>query len=244
MGLVKRVLRPFYARAFELYRRYFFDRALGWHRLEFEAGEPRRAMLAQAMDYASHSVEGDYLEFGVSTGRTFVAAWEHAQRAGLARMRFFAFDSFRGLPEARGVDALGFQHAAFEAGAYACSDEEFRALLKRRGVDASRVTLVPGWYSEVLNPATASTLPLKTAAVVWIDCDFYESTVSVLDFLTPYVQDGTLLVFDDWFCFRGDPERGEQRAFREWLERNTSIRATELLRFGWHGTSFILRRPA
>lgn len=244
MGFVRRVLRPLYARAFDIYRRYFFDRALGWHRLDLEAGAPRRAMLAQAMDYARHSVEGDYLEFGVSVGRTFVAAWEHAQRAGLADMRFFAFDSFQGLPEARGVDAAGFQHADFGPGSYACSAEEFRAILRARRIDLTRVTLVPGWYADVLTPATAAGLPLKKAAVVWIDCDFYESTVTVLDFVTPYVQEGTLLVFDDWFCFRGDPERGEQRAFREWLERNPTIRATELLRFGWHGTSFILRGPA
>jgi hypothetical protein len=87
-------------------------------------------------------------------------------------------------------------------------------------------------------------LPLRKAALVWIDCDFYESTVPVLEFITDYVQDGTLLIFDDWFCFRGDPERGEQRAFAEWLARNPWIRAGELLRFGWHGSSFILRCAA
>jgi O-methyltransferase len=240
-AFLKRLLRPAYAGLFEIYDRHFFGPALLRRRRDLDATDPRRMMLAQAMDYARHSVEGDYLEFGVSRGGTFVAAWEYARRSELESMRFYAFDSFQGLPEAQGVDSRGFQHADFAPGGYACSEADFRGTLARARVDPARVTIVPGWYSEVLGAGRAPTLPLRKAAVVWIDCDFYESTVPVLEFLTAYVQDGTLLIFDDWFCFRGDPERGEQRAFAEWLARNPGVRASELLRFGWHGSSFILR---
>jgi O-methyltransferase len=238
---LKRLLRPAYARLFEIYDRRFFAPALARRRRDLDATDPRRMMLAQAMDYARHSVEGDYLEFGVSKGGTFVAAVEYARKSELDAMRFYAFDSFQGLPAPKGLDSRGFQHADFTPGGYACSETDFRGILARARVDPARVTIVAGWYSEVLGAGSGLALPLRRAAVAWIDCDFYESTVPVLEFLTRYVQDGTLLIFDDWFCFRGDPERGEQRAFAEWLARNPWIRATELLRFGWHGTSFILR---
>ena len=29
-----------------------------------------------------------------------------------------------------------------------------------------------------------------------------------------------MIVFDDWWIYRGHPDRGEPRAFREWVEEN------------------------
>jgi hypothetical protein len=102
------------------------------------------------------------------------------------------------------------------------------------------VKAVKGWYDKVLNEETKKKLPLKKAAVVMVDCDLYESTVPVLNFITDYLQEGTVIVFDDWFCYRADPDRGEQKAFREWLKRNPSIKVTEYNRFGVEGNSFIV----
>jgi len=61
-----------------------------------------------------------------------------------------------------------------------------------------------------------------------------------MNFVTVYLQDGTVLIFDDWFCFRGNPNKGEQKAFREWLERHHSIKVTQFHKFGWGGNSFIV----
>jgi O-methyltransferase len=60
------------------------------------------------------------------------------------------------------------------------------------------------------------------------------------------LQTGTVIAFDDWFCFKGDPGKGEQRAFREWLEKNSAFDAIEFHKFGWSGNSFIIRanRPS
>ena len=38
--------------------------------------------------------------------------------------------------------------------------------------------------------------PLKPVAVAWVDCDLYESTQPVLEFLTGRLQDGSLIFFD------------------------------------------------
>lgn len=193
------------------------------------------------MEFATHSrLQGDYLEFGVNRGGSFVSAYYFAKRSNLQAMKFYAFDSFEGLPEISGIDADGFSH--FSKGSFACDIEEFKGILGEKGVDLSRVQLIPGWYNESLNRQTKEQLPLKTAAVIWVDCDLYESTVPVLDFITDYVQDGTVLIFDDWFCFRGAPDRGERKAFSEWLERNPDLTATEFHKFDWGGNSFILHR--
>ncbi|WP_044252706.1 hypothetical protein [Isosphaera pallida] len=49
-----------------------------------------------------------------------------------------------------------------------------------------------------------------------VDCDLYSSAKVVLEFITPLMVDGTILIFDDWYCFRGHPQRGERAAFAEW----------------------------
>ena len=76
--------------------------------------------------------------------------------------------------------------------------------------------------------------------MAWIDCNFYSSTRTVLDFVKPYLQYGTLMFFEDWFSFRADPNSGEQRAFREWLDRNPHLSGVELMRCGWCGNSFVI----
>ena len=194
--------------------------------------------LALYFTYTSR-LEGDYLEFGVYNGDSFISAYHFAQLLELREMRFYAFDSFEGLPEPRGVDREGFTH--FSRGQYRCDLQQFRRNLERKSVDMTRVHCVEGFYEETLTEATKRALPLRRAAVLWIDCDLYESTVAALDFAAGYVQDGTMIVFDDWFAYRGDPTRGERRAFTEWLERHPDLTAVEYHRFGVCGMSFILR---
>jgi hypothetical protein len=71
-----------------------------------------------------------------------------------------------------------------------------------------------------------------------VDCDFYESTVPVLNFLTSKLSVGSVIMFDDWRCYRNLPDFGQQRACREWLEANPQIKLNELLSVGWHGIAF------
>ena len=63
----------------------------------------------EAIDSAMRHVKatnliGDYYEFGLYRGYTFWSAQKSAEGLGLARMRFYGFDSFTGLPEVTGED--------------------------------------------------------------------------------------------------------------------------------------------
>ena len=54
-----------------------------------------------------------------------------------------------------------------------------------------------------------------------IDCDLYESAVSVFQFLDPLLQEGSVLYIDDLFAgYRGSPEKGVTKAFLEWQSRS------------------------
>jgi hypothetical protein len=50
----------------------------------------------------------------------------------------------------------------------------------------------------------------------------------------------TVLIFDDWFAYKGRLDRGEAKAFREWLDANPSIQATEYHKSGRTMNSFIM----
>jgi hypothetical protein len=183
----------------------------------------------------NNKIRGDYAEFGVFTGRTTVEAYRASCRFGFTDMRFLLFDSFQGLPTISGKDVGG----PFVEGEFSCSREEFTRNLQSFGVNLSRCEIAEGFYDETL---TAPDLPERNIAVAWIDCDLYESTVPVLNFLTDRLVNGAVLIFDDWYCFDGGEQRGEQLACAEWLVAHPEIKLVEYQNFHWAGKSFIVNR--
>lgn len=182
-------------------------------------------MVRLAMQYVMNErIAGDYVEFGVYKGATFVEAWGAAEEMGLDEMRFVACDSFQGLPTDGGP---------FRAGQFASPRAEFDATLRANRVPPGRVRVIEGFFTPEM--------PLPDqVAVAWIDCDLYESAVPVLDALTDRLVDGAVLAFDDWFTHRGRPDQGEQKACAEWLERNPAIGLIPWRDFHWAGKAFLV----
>lgn len=199
---------------------------------------PRFTALDELADYlVGAEVEGDYVEFGVWQGANFAYAWKVLTPC-FPRMRFFAADSFQGLPRPRQIDAEDGYSSNFHENDFACSRDEFLNNLQKQGVDPTKVACIPGWFQDTLNDAHPVAGRIDRVAAAWIDCDLYESTVSVLSYLTRRMSVGTVLLFDDWRCFRNLPERGQQRACREWLDANPRLGLRELFSFGWNGLAF------
>ncbi|MGG5807960.1 TylF/MycF/NovP-related O-methyltransferase [Falsiroseomonas sp. CW058] len=226
----------------------------------------RGALFYKAFEVAG--LWGDYVEFGVYSGATMSNAWWCAKRhldlfasgawdhslAGdrdatkraiadsFRRMRFIGFDSFEGIPPA----APGENAGPFAAGTYAAAEEVPRGHLARTGVDMGQVHFVKGFFNETCTPQTAAALGLREIAVLHIDSDLYSSALTALDFCTPFLRDGSVVIFDEWFQFNGSPVEGEQRAFAEWRERNPDWNAQELAREATSRMGFVLnrRRPA
>ncbi|HEX5483538.1 MAG TPA: TylF/MycF/NovP-related O-methyltransferase [Terriglobia bacterium] len=152
------------------------------------------------------------------------------------KMRFFAFDSFCGLPDPRGVDRSS---ADFAEGQYSVTLQDFVNNLKHGKVDLSKVAAIPGWFEDTCKPKTIENHRIRSASIVHIDCDLYESARVVLKFVEPLLLDGTILIFDDWYCFRGNPDLGEQRAFKEWAAGKPDWVFTQYQKEGPARNSFI-----
>lgn len=206
-------------------------------------------------------VQGDYFEFGVFKGGSFASAFQTLKRVyeekstdpcrlhtaeyrakvrtAWDNMRFFAFDSFEGLPETSGLDNNSND---FTGGKFSCSMEDFTENLRNHSCDLDKVVMVPGWFDDTCCDSTLTKHSLRKASIVHIDCDLYESARVVLKFISPLLVDGTVIIFDDWYCFRGDPSLGEQRAFAEWSETMTEWIFTQYQKEGPWRNSFIANR--
>lgn len=210
--------------------------------LEYRAFNRRFYAIEQCAEYlVGAQIDGDYLEFGVYQGNTLSHAYQWMAPSFL-NMRFLAFDSFEGLPKPQGIDSAEGYSSHFHENQFSCSVEDFKKNILSKGVDLDKVGIIKGWFDKTLLPENASSHGVRKIAVAWIDCDYYESTVPVLGFITPYLQAGSVIIFDDWRCYRNNPDFGEQRACREWLEVNQNIRLTELFSFGWNGIAFTVTR--
>lgn len=194
-------------------------------------------MLAQAFEFIkTNGIPGDYFEFGLWRGKTFGWARLMSRRYGVKGLRFRGFDSFQGLPECREK-----QYSIWRKGQFACGRTEFEALLRGKGFRLGEYELTEGFYERSLTPQLSEALLAKgvRAAVAYIDCDLYESTRDVLGFLRPFLQDGSVLCFDDYFAYRGRPDMGEQRALMEFQQRFPEVQVRPYCVYGSLGMSFL-----
>jgi O-methyltransferase len=168
-------------------------------------------------------LEGYYFEFGCHTGRTMCMAWNFTK--DLFNWTYVGFDSFQGLPEMPEID----QQPIWYPGKLATSEEDFHSIVEGNGMPLERLVTVKGFYDQSLTSELAERFLPKKAAVIYVDCDLYSSTVPVLSFCKPFLQAGTVIVFDDWFCFFGDPNRGERRAWAEFCQSNPGLRSVSFV---------------
>ena len=212
----------------------------------------------------SENIEGDYLEFGVFKGDSFIEAYHACENAKKwnskkfnevsfedkdvanesfqkidkkKNIRYFAFDSFKGLPKQNNEDS---EHSRFHEGRFKSSKDFFFRACKLQNLDLSKIIVCEGFYENSLNDEMRKKNNLTKAAIVMIDCDLLSSTRTVLKFITPLIQNGTILIFDDWFTYKGMRKKGQQKAVNDWLIENKYISLLEHSRYGKSQKSFIV----
>jgi O-methyltransferase len=210
--------------------------------------DPRAPTFSNAIDYVNYErVPGHIVEFGVYTGLSLaLLAHGHACGPKGMRRRVVGFDSFQGLPapselhprwKAGACSTIGGWHPLVPEASLVTPDITRRLFESCRleppelhvgAFDATASAVFPSVYPEV--------------ALVHVDCDLYESTRTVLDAVAPSLQDGAMLLFDDWFHYRGNPQRGEARAFQEFLDRHHEWQPVHYRSYATFCNAFILSR--
>ena len=207
--------------------------------------------------FTNHLV-GDYYEFGVYKGDGLTASYEaytkflawlrgqtHSDepwRRALAEpylgehpARFFGMDTFEGIP------ANAERSRIFDAGTFASGRESVEHRCSLAGLRSPQLVLVPGLFAETQDQVRTSANG-RPAAIVNIDSDLYQSAIDALDAVMPVLQQGTVLMFDDYNAFEARREAGERRALAEWTTR-TGLVAEPWFSYHFAGQSFLCHRP-
>ncbi|MGE3807646.1 MAG: TylF/MycF/NovP-related O-methyltransferase [Gemmataceae bacterium] len=188
--------------------------------------------------FSTNSVPGDYFEFGCCGAYTMRMAWDYTKLL-LPEMRYFGFDSFAGFPEVEGID-LGH----WKKGDLAMSEDDFRQACVLHGMPEGKLATVKGFFADTLTaPHTKQQLAGRRAAIIFVDVDVYSAARAVLEFIPPYLQRGTIIVFDDWNCFYADDSLGERRAWREFTMAHPEITWTPYVSTHM-AQSFICQTPS
>ena len=191
---------------------------------------------------AIEEVEGDYLEFGVFTGSSFCHSLRCCRKLRrfnpkLEETTFWGFDSFAGFGPLEKEDAHPFY-----------TDHNFEtapAKVERRVRRCARgqpFRLVPGLFADSLADGAAG-LGIEKARVVFIDSDTHGSSALALAFCAPALQQGSFIVLDDYFSYRGREDRGVRRAFREFLAAS-GVRCRHVFTYGMGGCVFVVSETA
>ena len=179
-----------------------------------------------------------FFEFGCHSGRTFSAAINAAKYFKMNNCEFFAFDSFQGLPK---TDES--QDGIFKTGEFCTSKKEFIKIVKENtNMKINDRDLIEGFYDKTLTDKLQSSMP--KIGILHVDVDLYSSTRDVLKFCRPLLVNGSLILFDDWYCFKPgakiNDSYGEQKAVGEFLDTNKNIKFIPWKAYSTFGKSFFV----
>jgi hypothetical protein len=172
-------------------------------------------------------VEGCLVEFGVYKGDGLRTMSRLAKEYLQPPPALYGFDSFEGMPSTAAPLESGLAHDWGRGTFSDVSLETVQGYLDRNGV---RATLVKGVFSDLSSLADYG---IEKVRFAHIDADIYEGYRDALRLLTPHIQVGTVMLFDEVMPLT-DPRYQSmrmhgKRAFADW-ERATGLNL-HLIRF-------------
>lgn len=161
--------------------------------------------------HQSLKLPGDVCEFGVAQGATSALLANEIRHTDKL---LWLFDSFAGLPKPTAKDTLIhdiFSLGAIEkyAGTMAYGVNEVLERLRAISYPPARVKIVPGYIESTISGAD---LP-ERVCFAYVDFDFYEPILIVLNYLNEHLSRGGSIVVDDYGFFSS----GAQTAVDEFL---------------------------
>jgi len=169
-----------------------------------------RLRLAKEMDIPF----GDYLEFGVYNGSSTKQFFRALKINKVEKKNFFLFDTFEGLPSPKGKKD---KYKFWAKGTFKYSLTQLKTDLANLGL--KNVKFIKGEYSKSLK-----NLKLKiNPGIVVMDCDYFSSTKSALNYLKNNLTEGTIIYFDDINTFYKNPYKGMYSAILDFNKNNNNI---------------------
>jgi O-methyltransferase len=160
------------------------------------------------------NVKGSVVECGT---------WRGGMIGGVGKLyfddrKYFLFDSFEGLPEAREIDgksAIEWQNDKNSPYYFNnCKAEEHYAESAMKLAGVKNYYITKGWFSDTLTPFSKKK---EQIAILRLDGDWYDSTMCCLENLYDLVVEGGVIILDDYYAWDGCA-----KAVHDFLSKNKS----------------------
>ena len=200
----------------------------------------------------SNNLRGSYYEFGVYKGDSLFESqriyngyykWLLLQKKSdeswrrnidwYIDHRFYAFDTFEGIPD----NDEG--HHAFQKGAFLGELQQVRQKLNRLK-SGDQISYFKGEFGQFLEGGDQKLPELEKVAIANIDCDLYLSTRDALEIIRDKLQQGAVLMMDDWYQFEANNNKGQRKALKEFLQNNKQIELEDYFIYSHAGKAFIV----
>ena len=190
---------------------------------------------------------GFYLEFGVAHGhsmRAAILANEFGKNSQLNVARvdrlFYGIDTFEGFSSDNPIDG----HPVWHSDSYTKPISEVRNRFKSFGPTVSFFKIDANDFGMKTNSEIERLTSRLDgfAAVILFDMDLYNPTARALEWIEPYIQEGTFLLFDEFFAFGGSLKKGEARAVEEFKARHPKWILRDFSSYGSGGKCFVVSR--
>jgi len=208
--------------------------------LEFTVG--KYLAIKKALYITAHDTTyGSYLEFGVFTGSSFNFAMKVNKKIekifGKMDCEFIGFDSFKGFGEIKKED----ENPAFKNHIFSVNEKKVLQNIKK-SAKGQKMRIIKGFYQDTIKNKTAQDLNIDKARVVMIDCDLKEPARLALEFIRPAIQEGTIILFDDFVFFKGNENKGEFGAFNDFRKKYPEILFRRIFDYGYGSSAFIAHK--
>ena len=192
----------------------------------------------------TEEVEGAYFEFGVFEGSSILSAVKSYNKISNTRItkltkkkidrNFYGFDSFDdGFKYSDNRD----KHPFFKEGDFVSSYSK----CKKRLSKYKNVKLIKGYFEDSIKDRSMDeVVDDQKCAIAFIDCDLMTPAIIALNFIKSSLQKGTILILDDFFAYKGNPNLGVCGALNQFKSDNPDIKLREFFRYGYNGISFIV----
>ncbi len=150
------------------------------------------------------AIEGDIFECGVFKGASLIRFAMFRNIFGdKSRRKLFGFDTFGKFPETNFVPDISMRKDFIQSsGSESIGAEQLHDILKFKNCDDD-VNLIEGNITETI-PEFVKSYPEIKIALINLDVDVYEPSVTILEHLYPRLQKGGILILDDYGVFPGE----------------------------------------
>ncbi len=129
------------------------------------------------------------------------------------RVTIHAFDSFEGLRESTDKEDIGLISNDWEQGQYHGNFQIMKQYIDGKGYTNYKIH--KGYFEDTLTDAVVKQFEEQKPILIWVDCDYYSSTITVFKSLLPILPTGCVFYFDDFDFNFGSRFTGEARLVHE-----------------------------